>query len=505
MIMSTIKTDIELSKHFGNEVYDEYRSALDFIHLDARSSLLKFRLITEILCRRMLDSNNIPRHENTLYAHINELFQCHIIHHEFKDRLHRVRDLCNKNIHAVELSSGGDNEDNINNLKASYVSQLREDAILARELTVRNMEDIFPILTKNESHISVTITDIPDNSWSKTLIDAATSACARTQLQAGKIYEAQANDMRTKDPYNFEHDFCYQYNGLKKLAATYYEMSFKISADVGTNEKELLLRKISEPFKKNEIHGLKSEHQVNSENYSPDQIFKEHSNPEALYSFWSVIQETESFGGEWKIEYQWMLEASAKLGHPEAQAVYAGRLLEKGEFDSALSMLEYAITFEIDAGYRGIAAFYNDKRTGKRDIKKAIGYLNKGAEINGPECLCTLGKLYYTGTWVEKSESKGTEYILKAIQLGSFNAEDYYFKDILRVNEKKRNKLENDLAKGLNNIIELFNGRSETVIDIGRNDPCHCGSGKKHKKCCLNNKHIQDKAVKDMSSSLYPD
>lgn len=22
---------------------------------------------------------------------------------------------------------------------------------------------------------------------------------------------------------------------------------------------------------------------------------------------------------------------------------------------------------------------------------------------------------------------------------------------------------------------------------IGRNDPCPCGSGKKHKKCCLNN------------------
>jgi len=23
------------------------------------------------------------------------------------------------------------------------------------------------------------------------------------------------------------------------------------------------------------------------------------------------------------------------------------------------------------------------------------------------------------------------------------------------------------------------------TISIGRNDPCHCGSGKKYKKCCL--------------------
>jgi hypothetical protein len=25
------------------------------------------------------------------------------------------------------------------------------------------------------------------------------------------------------------------------------------------------------------------------------------------------------------------------------------------------------------------------------------------------------------------------------------------------------------------------------IIDIGRNDPCPCGSGKKFKKCCINN------------------
>jgi hypothetical protein len=24
------------------------------------------------------------------------------------------------------------------------------------------------------------------------------------------------------------------------------------------------------------------------------------------------------------------------------------------------------------------------------------------------------------------------------------------------------------------------------MLKIGRNDPCHCGSGKKYKKCCMN-------------------
>lgn len=28
--------------------------------------------------------------------------------------------------------------------------------------------------------------------------------------------------------------------------------------------------------------------------------------------------------------------------------------------------------------------------------------------------------------------------------------------------------------------------KREIKFDLGRNDPCHCGSGKKYKKCCLN-------------------
>lgn len=41
-----------------------------------------------------------------------------------------------------------------------------------------------------------------------------------------------------------------------------------------------------------------------------------------------------------------------------------------------------------------------------------------------------------------------------------------------------------------NDIVELYNNASQQQIqpkqDVGRNDPCPCGSGKKYKKCCLN-------------------
>jgi TPR repeat protein len=503
--MSTIKTDIELSKHFGNDIYDEYRTALDFIHLDARNSLLKFRLITEILCRRTLDKYNISTQEDNLHSQIDELFECQIIDHALKSRLHRVRKLCNKNVHATVPSSKSNNEESIKDLKASYTSRLREDAILARELTVRNMEEIFPILTKDKSHISVTMTNIPDNNWSKTLVDAATSACARTQLQAGKIYEAQANEMRTKDPYNFEHDFCYRYNGFKKLAATYYEMSFKISADVTTNEAKFLLNHVQNSFERALKNEQGTDKKENSDSDHINEIIKTNADPEALYLFWSVLHETGAFDGEWNTDYEWMLEASANLGHPEAQAEYASILFDSGQFDSALSMFEYAEKFGVDAAYRGLAGFYEDNRTGKRDIQKALNYLRMGAKLNGPECLCALGRLYHLGQLVEKSESKAVEYMLKAIQIGSFSAEEYYFNDILKVRKKQRERFENKASDQFNNIKALFSMGHEPPKNIGRNDPCYCGSGKKHKKCCLNKEYTQDKAIKEMATSLFPD
>ena len=30
---------------------------------------------------------------------------------------------------------------------------------------------------------------------------------------------------------------------------------------------------------------------------------------------------------------------------------------------------------------------------------------------------------------------------------------------------------------------------SDVPTDVGRNDPCPCGSGKKYKQCCMRNKN----------------
>ena len=38
-----------------------------------------------------------------------------------------------------------------------------------------------------------------------------------------------------------------------------------------------------------------------------------------------------------------------------------------------------------------------------------------------------------------------------------------------------------DVSKSIQNVIPL----TKSILKVGRNDPCPCGSGKKYKKCCM--------------------
>jgi len=66
--------------------------------------------------------------------------------------------------------------------------------------------------------------------------------------------------------------------------------------------------------------------------------------------------------------------------------------------------------------------------------------------------------------------------ILKADKAYAKRIEAHYWKLKNAAKEEK---------KQINKKIALENRLSQSGKKIGRNDPCHCGSGKKLKKCCL--------------------
>ena len=49
--------------------------------------------------------------------------------------------------------------------------------------------------------------------------------------------------------------------------------------------------------------------------------------------------------------------------------------------------------------------------------------------------------------------------------------------------ERKKTSRKKSFSKDTVNVFQT----PSTAMNIGRNDPCHCGSGAKFKKCCLNN------------------
>ncbi|MEK7062341.1 MAG: SEC-C metal-binding domain-containing protein, partial [Patescibacteria group bacterium] len=49
--------------------------------------------------------------------------------------------------------------------------------------------------------------------------------------------------------------------------------------------------------------------------------------------------------------------------------------------------------------------------------------------------------------------------------------------------EENKDKIEENYKSQITNIKQISNTNNLNLKKVGRNDPCHCGSGKKYKKC----------------------
>jgi uncharacterized protein YecA (UPF0149 family) len=77
-----------------------------------------------------------------------------------------------------------------------------------------------------------------------------------------------------------------------------------------------------------------------------------------------------------------------------------------------------------------------------------------------------------------------------AAKSGLYNTENLSFSvsGIVDLEAVPKNKRDKELGTDDNPLplVAFLPKKTISSIKIGRNDPCHCGSGKKFKKCCLN-------------------
>ncbi|KPA18935.1 cobalamin biosynthesis protein CobT [Candidatus Magnetomorum sp. HK-1] len=185
--------------------------------------------------------------------------------------------------------------------------------------------------------------------------------------------------------------------------------------------------------------------------------------------------------------YEWYKKAAEK-GLPDAQAA-VGMYCLKGvgcqqNQKLGLQLLKEAANKGSLISYLNIGLYYKQER----EYATTIDWLLKAAEKGSAEAQYELADTILMANedqipvgltvndarrWMKKAEIKGHPQAQKVM------AE-------LRKNEMETHR---QLAVALNafrkNVQTFF--KNTQLNDIGRNDPCPCGSGKKYKKCCLKN------------------
>jgi hypothetical protein len=451
---------------------NEYRSALDYIQLDAGISLIKFRKVNEILVSLVGQSYEIAFSSTNLYIRINELFKAQLIHKTLSDQLHEVRELGNQGAHPSEALLEGNIEQQkarLIEIVAEEAMRLQEAAEKARILTVENMKDLFFIILNKELGGNVEIIPLQDKSWEAILINALSSQDYHVLLKAGKVYDLLANNLRKSDPFNESLEFDTQYQHLKNQAATCFESALKLSVSLTFDQLFDLTHK---------------------QRKSLPEICYKNADIECLFLYWSLNHESLSLSNAPKEDYRWALEASAKRGYAPAMANLGGLLINESDsqYKEGLRMLLSAADEGDDLAFYYLFLECSRKESQEYNIAKALDYLNKGAELGGAHCTAHLGVLHHQGELVSQSNEKAEEYLLKAMQIGCIAAESYYFKEYL----KKRSLYEKSIEKDILDVLQgLGIGPNKKLVrdtppkKIRRNDPCSCGSGKKYKKCCI--------------------
>ena len=484
-------TDHELCERVSAELADDYKFALQFMQLDPETSLTKFRRMAELLCILIGEAQRIEYSTQELSGRIRELSGYQVINYSQKDALHRLRKLGNEAAHALSarFTGNGINKEDVKDLIQEERQRLQKEALVAQNLIIEIVQDLYPQILKEPLGHEVEITKLVDESWKSDLVSYITSDNYKDKLKAGHIYTRLAIDLSIEDMYQQNLDFICNIQSVHKMAISNYVAACQLSTDL-------------------DITKLASSHESRMGiKANPHTWLLKKADPECLYYLWDALVSTDL--PEHKIfeDISWMLERSAKKGFPKAMARYANKLYEAGdrrakewvlkaaEYEEDLAMLlmcRMTIQEQMIPNEEIVHSFEPLKIEFKQIENPTFSdYLMRGVELGGPECLSALGQMYH-----KMGDDRAEETLLAAIKNGSIPAYSYYFKEfkgLSTVAEQKMLEVAQDMGdlveKSFNRTLENFTRSRKPIVKnetIGRNDPCVCGSGKKYKKCCLN-------------------
>lgn len=465
--------DIELAEAISRDIGKEYELALDFMSLDPKTALYKFRAIAELLCLHIARINNIEFSEDNLFTWIKELHDCQLFSKPLMDRFHKVRSAGNIGVHSSEDSV--ESEKDMAEMIVNHNKELKKLADKTRTDIIEILEDVHRILHSCSEIRQIKKVELTSNHWQFDLARCTLSENWESKKKAGYIYYSLAEKMRSEDPYNSTSAFQIQYSYYMKMAAISYEGAILSSFDVNENEifeKSLLLESCSDILKSD---------------YYTDQITK-YSDTESMVQFYEIGLSTDSiaeyFNGRdaFKSQYFWMIKAAAERGHPKALAFYGSHFLEKGNEVKAEKYLKQSCNKNSDLGMATLAIHYSNKDSNEAR-NNSLALLEKGVALGGEHCLYAYAVLLH----IQENHDEAKDYLLKSIKAGSLAAAVYYREHYLI---KEARQIIDDFLEENKDVFKsvvsgMFSALQKNIpTKIRANDPCPCNSGKKYMKCC---------------------
>ncbi|GAB6071024.1 hypothetical protein JCM30760_21210 [Thiomicrorhabdus hydrogeniphila] len=449
-------TDTDLSRELSVEIFDDYKTGLEFINSNPDYSLHKFRDVTNAVVSLIAKKFDIDLQSEKLVDNIRLLFDSQVINHSLHNELHQVRTLGNSGVHK-NVSFDGEKEFYIQRQK-----QLIKSALIARKHLVSIFEDVYFLIKNIRPPTQIIYVHIGMQDYRETLYNASVSGCFKEKLKAGIIFESIIKEQSYTASMVVSNDFIYHLDGLEKSALAFYEASYKISAKVdrklfefssGSDKETLILK-----------------------NCALEPLYK--------YASLALAQDNDK---ELKERGRNVLKVAADRGYALAESLMGGYLYEEKNFELALDYLLSSVNKDEPSSLLILFYYYTDGYACEPDHEKALKYLRKAVDLGSADALACLGIVYHKGEYCLRDEQKAKELLEESIAGGSVIGKQYLtveFNDLPGKMMEEFKQLATDMKAALK-------AKKSKPITIGKkikpNEQCPCGSGLKYKKCCQNN------------------
>jgi tetratricopeptide (TPR) repeat protein len=437
---SSVTTDLDLANRISKSIGRAYKEAVEFSKVLPSHALVRFRDVLEEVCEKVAAAEGVVLGKAPIIQSIKTLFDASAIPFGLKDRLHKIRSLCNTGAHQARAAGDQATKEDLQKNHASLV----EGAAEVRSLILSVFEYMDNKPHGRTGKIDYQLVTIESQEWKDVLYAAIVDADPDMQYKAGLWCEAEIDRRLISNKYPIVSDeFAAQQVLLQRLAATFFRSAFEFVPNV-----------------------------------------------DASFRYASFVNRGIIDGDKTK-EALALIEAAANFGHGEACQLYGGILYDDdANYEEALKYFLLAEQNNDSRAYFCLWSYYTQGKACESQVEKALEYVKKGVELNCRDSLYALGRAYFEGDFVPKDVEKAKALLQKSADLGNGQALGFMkiYVDI------GMDKFVSDFQEYALEVLARIPATPKAIVrSTNTYDPCPCNSGKKFKFCCMHKKIVEEK------------